>query len=388
MNRLMMMIVALVIAGSSFAQKKPKVGQAETALLDGDYQTALEITGLGIEHEKTKEDPKMWFVRALAFAALDTINTNEEGNLDKAMAAFDMAKKLKKGGSELYVGSLTNMVMQSFALSSMWGYYINKGVHYFRVEDAKSAMINFEKSTIVQPDSVDGYYYAGLAAISIENWDRALDNFRKYADKGGKEIDAYDNALYILTAEKKDNEAALAFLEETKEKFPNESKILDWEFRIMYALNRLDEAITKLEEAVTRDPNNADLHFNLGVIKDNMEKSDEAMVHYENAIKVDKTHFNSYYNLGVIYRTQIVELQSQLGSLGMSAADNKKYDEITKEIKAICKTALPYWERCYELDNTNGATVETLQYLYVQLGEMDKAEKIKARAEELGLGDN
>ncbi|MDH5379986.1 MAG: tetratricopeptide repeat protein [Cyclobacteriaceae bacterium] len=376
--------IGIILAGSSFAQKKPKIGQAESAVLSGDVKTAMAITDEGIVHEKTKNDPKTWFIRGLALGIMDTSGV-EGGDMAAAVSALHKANDLKKGNSELFIGPITSMVMYSGALQSFWAYNLNKGVAAFQNADERAAALDyFEKSTLIMPDSLDAYYYAGLAGVSIEEYDRALKNFKSYIDKGGNEEDSYIKAIYILNQINEDNESALELVRKAKVKYPESKIISEWEFKVLFAMDKVGEAVVQLEEQIERDPNNAELHFNLGVMKDQMGKTEESKVHYENALKVDPKYFNALFNLGVYYRNQLVEKSKEKNNLGISKADIAKGKKLDSEITELSKKALPYWEKCRELKADDQTTLETLQYIYVQLKDYDKAEEVMSIMEELG----
>ena len=87
----------------------------------------------------------------------------------------------------------------------------------------------------------------------------------------------------------------------------------------------------------------------------------------------------------VLFRNELVEAGKERNNLGFSDEDQKKYEELTDKIVEVSKQALPFWVKCNELQPDEQTTLETLNYIYVQIKDMDKAEAILARMEELGF---
>ncbi len=378
-----LLIIGLLAATVSFAQKKPKISQAENALKANDLATAKQVIDACSADEKLSTKSRTWFLKGIVYAALDTAG-NQEGDISLAMDAFKKTTELKGGTNEEYYvpeGGIPSP--QSIIVGNFWAHYINKGVANFE-SNPKQAVIDFDKSLLVMPDSIVAYYYGGLVSLTLEDYDKSLNSFMGYIENGGTDMDAYDRALYIISNIKKDHERALKVIETAKKVNPTSKVLGEWQFRALYALNRVDEAVNQLEETSKREPNNPELQFNLGVIKDNLEKPDESMVHYKKALAIDPDYFNANFNLGVLYRNQIVEKSNEKNGLGYSKADLAKAKEIDTQIQDIAKTSLPYWEKCRFANPNDQTTLETLQYLYMQLKDYDNAEKIKARIEELG----
>jgi tetratricopeptide (TPR) repeat protein len=108
-----------------------------------------------------------------------------------------------------------------------------------------------------------------------------------------------------------------------------------------------------------------------------------ALKAYEKSVEVDPNYFNGNYNLAVLKYNQAVELVKERNNLGISAADQKKAKEMDAEINARLKEALPVWEKVNELEPDNRKTLETLQYLYVQLKMNDKAVAVAEKLQTL-----
>ena len=97
----------------------------------------------------------------------------------------------------------------------------------------------------------------------------------------------------------------------------------------------------------------------------------------------DPQSYNAVYNLAVLYYNEAVELIKEKNNLGISAADLKKAEEMQAGIDKRLEDALPYWEKANALQPGDRTTLETLQYIYVQTKQMEKAQGIKSQLDNM-----
>ena len=80
------------------------------------------------------------------------------------------------------------------------------------------------------------------------------------------------------------------------------------------------------------------------------------------------------------------KIVEEMNGLGMSSADNRRYDELKEERTNLYNTAIPYLEKSLELNNTNLNAAQTLMNIYSALGETDKYKAMKEKVTELEAG--
>ena len=107
-----------------------------------------------------------------------------------------------------------------------------------------------------------------------------------------------------------------------------------------YFLNDIATYQTKITAVLAKDPNNAQLQYNVG-----------------------------YLNLS--------EDSKLVDEINANLKNKAKYDELMNKRKAMFKTALPYFEKAYQLNATNEDTKTILKLTYETLGMKDKAAAIK-----------
>ena len=135
-----------------------------------------------------------------------------------------------------------------------------------------------------------------------------------------------------------------------------------------------------ITEVLEKNPNDADLFFNLGVISaKSKEGQAEAEKNYLRAIQIDPKYKNAYMNLAVLKLDGDTKILDQMNKLGTSPADEKKYQVLRLKRQDLLKGALPYLEKAQELFTSDADIKSTLLNVYNALDMTDKAKALKAK---------
>ena len=370
------LLTAVCITG--YSQKKPKINQALSALNDGDLAEAKTIIDEAIVHEKTKENPKTWFYRGQIYAALDTAN-NEPKALDESLKAFNkslMLDPLQKTTSsvDLNTGSVVNVDSK---IQGYFAYYYNKAITNYKEEEYTSAADNFETAFYIMPSDTSAVLYAAYSSAETGDDKRAKDNFNKSYDAGVRNRTIFLQ-LYNYAVRDENYEEGLEIVRRAREVYPSDIEFITYEINLLIRLKRVEEAEKGLEKAIVDEPNNADLLFSLGVLKEESGDVEAAMESYNKAVKVDPNHYNSIFNIGVSIFNEATTLIKERNALNFK--ERTKINELTTKINKQLKNSLPMWEKLYSLNSTDQTVLETLAYIYSNLKMKEEAEKI---AEEL-----
>ena len=370
---------------TGFAQKKPKINQAETALEKGDYAEAKLIVDAAIVHEKTKEDPITWFIRGQVYAALDTAN-NEPGALETSLQAFDKALELdpdqkKINSIDLTTGTVTNVESKK---QGYYAYYFNRASNSYNSEDFIDAADCFETAFYIMPSDTNAILYAATAAYYAKDDEKANENYTKAYEAGSRDMNVFLQ-LYNYQLGKENFDAALDIIKKGRDTYPDDIDLMKYEVNLYIQMDKVEEARESIEEAIKAEPENTDLLFTLGVLKEESGDREGAVEAYNEALKVDPNHFNSLFNLGVISYNEVSAFVKEQGSLnyypGKSRPDpneKKRYEELQTAIEETLNDTLPTWEKLYTLNNSDTNVLQTLQYIYKALNKTEQYNKISA----------
>ena len=385
MRRTIILLTFIFAVSTAFAQKG-KVTSALNYLDSGKLSEALETIKLTIDpsnekSEKTIGWPKTWEVRGDIYKAIFESKDEKVKKLadDPLTIALDSYKKaLELDESNKFDKSV------KIKLTLLTNDLANQAVDAFNDEDYKKALLSFEQILDINnidivkadnPDMVDTVYIfnAGLAAYNAKEYDKAIKFYKEAAEYG------YNGArTYSLIAntyqQKQDTLGALETLKEGFEKYPEDNGVLTSMIQIYLDMNKTEDAMKYLDMAIQQDPTNATYYFAQGTLYEKMGKEEDAIGAYENAIKNDDTFFNAYYNLGALYYNKGVQ-QIEVANK-VPASDNEKYMAETKKADKWWAKAIPYMEKCRQINPDDKMTLESLKNLYYRMKQMDKYNEI------------
>ena len=195
------------------------------------------------------------------------------------------------------------------------------------------------------------------------------------------EQDLYETLATLLMNDKK-NDEALALIEKGLAKFPNSTKLKEYQGSALYATGNTDKFMTNLKEQLAKNPNDATNWYNLGVLQSkNPATANEAITSFQKAIELKPDFANAYQNL--VY-TVIGDDEKAVADI--NALRKAKPDDATKLIEARKERfnkSIPYAEKWYQALPTDINAVQTLKDLYNTTKNTAKYNEMKAKEAEL-----
>lgn len=434
MNKNICIILALFCINISYSQKK-ELKLAERNIKSEDYSAARQNIQLAEKLSSqmdAKTTIKYHYLKSVANYANGSSNIEESSialeNLNKAidLESTSSTKLYTPKAKELRIAMLNRFVQDSR--------------RSLEQEDYKSAYINLEMSYRVSPNDTLYLYNAALLATENNDFDQALSFYNELIDlkftgittnyyaieKATGEVQAFANpeqrelflkagthdtptkdelesvelsllrSMAAIYKNQNDYDKSLSFIEKAKALDENDINVVLLESNIRWEMGDVESYEKLITKALEIDPDNADLHFNLGVISsdkgkaieiDDVDKAmshyNKAMSHYNKAIEIDSAYTNAYLNAAALILQKEQSIIEEMNSLGTSNADYNKYDELKIVREDIYKSAIPYLESVYELDNNNLSAVRTLRNIYSAVDDMDNYKKYKTIAEDI-----
>ncbi|WP_400079126.1 tetratricopeptide repeat protein [Winogradskyella sp. R77965] len=428
MKKLIALVLLVVVTSMSFAQKN-EVKAIEKALKNsnfGDAKSALAAAEAlkGNMDDKTKT--KFYYLKAQALYAE---GQGSDADIDEAISTLDMLKDLESS-----IGKLKYTEDANTMKTGMMNSFLTKANDAFTNKNYEVAAKGFEKVYRMSPTDTLYLYYAATSAVSVPDYDTALDYYielnnmgysgekmnyyatnvetgveEAFGDKKSRDFsvqaklhkDPKDEMSEAKTAEivknialiyvsQEKNEKALGAMADARAENPDDIGLLLSEANVHLKMGNRDKFKALMEEATKKDPNNAELFYNLGVLAAEAGNTEESLNYYKKAIEINPNYVDAYNNMAVSILSGEAAIVEEMNGLGTSSADNKKYDELKEKRTQLYNDAIPFLEKALELKNTNIDAARTLMNIYSALGEMDKFKAMKAKIEtmEASAGGN
>lgn len=238
-----------------------------------------------------------------------------------------------------------------------------------------------------------GYKGVNFTAVSAESGDTvvfpskpALDNavrsgkFVNPTIAGDVRPDLYTTSAY-LALEKGDTALYKEKVAQGRAKYPENRALLTAELQLFFDNKEYDKALANLDQAIAQDPENVVMYYNKGVILQNeMKRTDDALEAYRKALEIDSTYADALYMTSIIYIDKANALGEKINELPISA--EKEYKKLKAEQDGIFEESLPYLERAYAANPSDGQVVSALMGVYRALKMYDKAMALKKTSEE------
>lgn len=192
-----------------------------------------------------------------------------------------------------------------------------------------------------------------------------------------KRGEIYRNIALILVEDGKIEEAKTAIVEARKAN-PDDTSLIMSEADIYLKTNDMNTYAKLINEVLEKDPNNADLVYNLGVVSGQNKDIVNAKKYYLRAIEINPNYSNAYFNLSAVRIDEAQVILDQMNKLGTSAADNKKYDTLKASRVEVLKDVVKLLEKTTSLDPKNKPAKEVLLTVYKALEMKEKTKELQA----------
>ncbi|WP_309641072.1 tetratricopeptide repeat protein [Flavobacterium sp.] len=414
---------ALLISVSNFAQKD-QIKAAEKAMKSGNSAEAIAALTQAestIGSATDAEKAQYYFVKGNALADLANKKVETGKNLSGAAKAYQEVLTVEKtSGKSKYTADAKT------ALADMKSQLINAAVDAGTAKNYKVASDLLYQAYELDKTDLEKLYYAANYAVNAEDYDRALSlyadlkkqnfsgegtsyfaknalndqeeffgsNAAAKADRDtkvrlklytnprdekvpSKRGEIYKNIALILVQQGKTEEAKKA-LAEAREANPDDTSITLTEANVYLELNDFVTYKRLITDVLAKNPNDADLVYNLGVIA---SKTDvvEAEKYYKRAIEIKPDYISAYLNLAIMKLDADKKIIDEMNKLGTSEKDTKRYEVLKKQRNDMFNSALPYLEKAYELEPGNADVAATLLNVYGALEMTDKKKALKAK---------
>ena len=418
-SKYVLLASAFVLSMSTYAQKD-QIKAAEKALKNGNAAEALISLSQAeplLAAATPVEKAQYHFVKGNA--ALDLANKNVDVSANMILAANSYKQVVE---IEKTAGKAKFSDQATAALATVKGNLINKAVEAGNQKNYKEGAQFLFAAYEIDKTDVEKLYFAASYAVNGQEYDTALAYYNElkrlnfsgegtayyaknvlneqeeffaskedrdskvklklYTDPREEAIpskrgEIYKNIALILLQNNQTEEANTA-LAEARVANPDDTSLTLAEADIYLKLQDFVTYKKLISEVLAKNPNDADLVYNLGVIS---SKNDPAAAeqYYKRAIEIKPDYINAYLNLAILILDGEKKLVDDMNKLGTSEKDMKKYEVLKKQRDGLFMSSIPYLEKAYELNPANEDVATTLLNVYSALEMMDKKKALKAK---------
>ena len=421
MKKVVVTIAALGFTFMGMAQDK-YVTSALTALNQKNYDEAKTDIDKAMESPETKEKPKALFAKAQIYYYL------------MQQEKYKSIKPYKDVTSALLKLTEVKPDYEKDEVNSILFYcaqvYYNEGLNTYNVDNKPAEAIDDLKYTLKIHDLNGGkrfekFPYKGhfdtvaanadltLARIAYAGKD-TLETIRLLTKVTNNKITKVKDNYYILLQSYADYNSAnnnkmaseeAAAMQEARSLFPDDANIRNMEINSFSRNGKQKDLVSKLEESAQKEPNNADVVSNLGLLYLSIAspKTGEkpanaadylakAETNLKKAVTLGPENAGFNFNLATLYFNQAYDYNEQMGAIpGNTDADLKKVDALKEKRDAMFEKAAPYFEKINELlspkeSSLKGsdaevyrASIVSLKQIYIVQNKMDKAKELAAK---------
>ena len=385
MNRLrllLLLIATFSVTTKKLYAQKSAIQTAYNYLRYDDLDKAKEAIDQAATNESTVSMSKTWFYRGQIYHAIfestkDQFKSMKRGSLDEAYKSYVKTLELDTKGE--YKDDLLKRIT---ILSSQ---FLNEGVDNFKDKKYNDALSDFEKSLAISSKFLNysdtlAMYNAALSADKSNNNEKARKYYKDLIalNYGGPKMFSF---LASKDLAANDTTAALITLKSGRLKYPSNAELAVAELNIYLSSGKDKEATAQVDQAIVNDPTNSNLYYAKGVLNDKLGNSAIAEAAYKKAIELKPDFFDANYNLGASLFNQGAEMVIKANAF--PASKQKEFEAMKKLYDAKFLEAKPYFEKAYQLNPKDLATLQNLKQIYTRLNDLSNAAEMKKAIESL-----
>ena len=409
MKKQLIIALAFSISAFTFAQKK-ELKLVESAIKSGNYAEAKKAMSQVeplISSMDAKTKSKYYFLKG------KVLYSNGYGSSEDIKMAVEVLNKVE--GSSL--GAAKELK------TSMLNGLRTKGNDAYEKGDYVPASTYFESAYRASENDTIFLDYAAVTALYSKQYKRSLglyDELTKLGytgiateyfvtNKKTNEEEKYDKrsrdllvtqgthinpvdrvsksktadivkniAIIYLSLDEK--EKAIQALNAARKQNPDDVDLILSQANVYYKMGNEAKFKDLLEEATKMDPNNPELFYNIGVVSMNQGQSEKAKESFEKVLSLDPSNSDAAINLSNHYIGEGNVVIEEMGKLGMSKADDAKYEVLKVERDGFYQQGADLLTGFISKNpNPPVGILKQLKNIYSALGEVEKTKELKAK---------
>ena len=421
MKKIILSLIIFCLFQLSYSQKK-ELKTIEKQIKSEEYENALNtINSIKSLMDSSDDKIKARYYYLKGMARYQNGNGSFENKL-LSIDDFNEVKEIELSGAKIYTTKVDDIFTELF------NSFVNDSRSALDNKNYEKSYKNLEAAYNVSKKDTLYLYNAALVATEAKDYKVALDfyeelinlkysgvsmNYYAVEKESGKEQVFQDEksrnfsvdvigtheaprdemaesveidilrSMAAIYKTQEEYDKSIIFLDLAKKIDENDINLILLESNVRWEMGEVDEYQKLISKALEIEPDNVDLVFNLGVVNADKGNFDDAIGYYNKAIEIDPNYTKAYLNAAALILEKEGPIIEEMNSLGMSTADYNRYDELKIERENLYKSAIPYLEEVYNLENDNLNAARTLKNIFSALGDIDSENKYKVIVAEL-----
>ena len=421
MKKIILSLIIFCLFQLSYSQKK-ELKTIEKQIKSEEYENALNtINSIKSLVDSSDDKIKARYYYLKGMARYQNGNGSFENKL-LSIDDFNEVKEIELSGSKIYTIKVDGIFTELF------NSFVNDSRSALDNKNYEKSYKNLEAAYNVSKKDTLYLYNAALVATEAKDYKVALDfyeelinlkysgvsmNYYAVEKESGKEQVFQDEksrnfsvdvigtheaprdemaesveidilrSMAAIYKTQEEYDKSIIYLDLAKKIDENDINLILLESNVRWEMGEVDEYQKLISKALEIEPDNVDLVFNLGVVNADKGNFDDAIGYYNKAIEIDPNYTKAYLNAAALILEKEGPMIEEMNSLGMSTADYNRYDELKIERENLYKSAIPYLEEVYNLENDNLNAARTLKNIFSALGDTDSENKYKVIVAEL-----
>ena len=339
---------------------------------DSNFVKAKEEIDKACVHEKTINSPKGWYTKGEVYESIALSSKPTIQALDSNAVFVCYEAYLKTIALDKPNGGYAKQAKDR--LSNVWVILVNNGIANYKNRRFDQAIKYYSAAQAIKPEDTTAYLYASYAAEAKQDFEVCNNVYEHLLKLNYKSIAMYFGLIRYAKDVEKNYEKALGLISKAKSIYPHEIIFITEEFNVYLADGKNDLAKQILEEAIQKEPSNALLYFNLGVISEQIGPKEKAPIYYQKAIDLNPQNTDAMFNLGAYHYHQAADIYAATNKMPYKEYASKG-NAMEEKANELFKLALPNFEKVYQM-NADAQTKKILFDIYNRFQMKDKMSQL------------
>lgn len=364
----------------------PGLGDAESAMEDGNYQEALDHLDRAVEQDSIPTKPLL--LRARVLRKMADTSQAPEAYAELFRRAYDAEESALEFDSTLAskVESRRRRIYERRFQQGEDAY--NLASKHDKAAGFRTAARYFRAAAATRPDSTRPLLNAAYARLKGEERPKAIPPLRTYMERADSVSSSIYKLLAQLQVEERQFDDACGVLDRATTDYPEDEQLQALRITAYNRAGRIDDLLEAYRKQIENAPKTATYRYNYGSLLVKAHRFSEAIEQLTRAVEIQPNHRKSQFNLGVAYFNaarahgdSIRTLQDDTTQVQNEVKRDRRVAELRKERRALLKNAIPPLERARKMGDSSGRmprdACRALLTAYVQTDRPNRALQVE-----------